>query len=80
MRHNQQDENIVNETLLKFSKKHDIKIIAPITPFISKKRCQCTRYFIVCKRWRKTSHPNRKGRGYRYGLPNDEYYFKSTKK
>ena len=34
MRHNQEDENIVNETLLKFSKKHDIKVIASNNTFI----------------------------------------------
>ena len=31
----------------------------------------------MCKRWRKTSTPIGRGRGYRYGLPNQEYYFKS---
>ena len=33
MRHHQQDEKIVNETLLKFSKNHHIKVVAqPTTP------------------------------------------------
>ena len=38
MRHNQQDETIVNETLLKFSKKHDVKVVATNNTFYLEKK------------------------------------------
>jgi DNA polymerase-3 subunit alpha len=34
----------------------------------------------VRKRWRKQATPIGRGRGYRYGLPNQEYYYKSEEK
>jgi DNA polymerase-3 subunit alpha len=38
---------------------------------------QCPRYFIVRKDGEKQATPIGRGRGYRYGLPNQEYYYKS---
>ncbi|WP_026775425.1 DNA polymerase III subunit alpha [Polaribacter sp. Hel_I_88] len=79
MRHNQQDENIVNETLLKFSKAHDVKIIATNNTFYLEKKDANAHDILLCvKDGEKQATPKGKGRGYRYGLPNDEYYFKST--
>ncbi|PQB08037.1 DNA polymerase III subunit alpha [Polaribacter filamentus] len=79
MRHNQQDENIVNETLLKFSKKHDVKIIATNNTFYLEKKDANAHDILLCvKDGEKQATPIGKGRGYRYGLPNNEYYFKST--
>ncbi|WP_165732067.1 DNA polymerase III subunit alpha [Polaribacter sp. 20A6] len=79
MRHDQQDEKIVNETLLKFSKKHDVKIIATNNTFYLEKKDANAHDILLCvKDGEKQSTPIGKGRGYRYGLPNDEYYFKST--
>ena len=79
MRHNQQDETIVNETLLKFSKAHDIKIIASNNTFYLDKKDANAHDILLCvKDGEKQATPIGKGRGYRYGLPNDEYYFKST--
>ena len=79
MRHNQQDEKIVNETLLKFSKKHDIKIIATNNTFYLDKKDANAHDILLCvKDGEKQATPIGKGRGYRYGLPNQEYYFKSS--
>ncbi len=79
MRHNQQDEKIVNETLLKFSKKHDIKLIASNNTFYLEKKDANAHDILLCvKDGEKQATPIGKGRGYRYGLPNDEYYFKSS--
>ena len=79
MRHNQEDENVVNETLLKFSKKHDIKIIATNNTFYLNKEDANAHDILLCvKDGEKQATPKGRGRGYRYGLPNDEYYFKST--
>ena len=79
MRHNQQDENIVNETLLKFSKKYQIKIIATNNTFYLNKEDANAHDILLCvKDGEKQATPKGKGRGYRYGLPNEEYYFKSS--
>ena len=79
MRHNQQDETIVNETLLKFSKKHDVKIVATNNTFYLHKEDANAHDILLCvKDGEKQATPKGKGRGYRYGLPNEEYYFKST--
>ena len=79
MRHDQQDEKIVNETLLKFSKKHDVKIIATNNTFYLEQKDANAHDILLCvKDGEKQSTPIGKGRGYRYGLPNDQYYFKST--
>lgn len=79
MRHNQQDEKIVNETLLKFSKKHDVKIIATNnTYYLEKKDANAHDILLCVKEGEKQATPIGKGRGYRYGLPNQEYYFKSS--
>jgi DNA polymerase-3 subunit alpha len=79
MRHGQEDEKIVNETLLKFSKNHDVKIIASNNTFyIDKKDANAHDILLCVKDGEKQATPKGRGRGYRYGLPNDEYYFKST--
>jgi len=79
MRHNQQDEKIVNETLLKFSKNHNIKVIATNNTFYLERKDSNAHDILLCvKDGEKQATPIGKGRGYRYGLPNDEYYFKST--
>ena len=79
MRHDQEDEKVVNKTLLKFSKKHDIKIVATNNTFYLNKEDANAHDILLCvKDGEKQATPKGKGRGYRYGLPNDEYYFKST--
>ncbi|TVZ55915.1 DNA polymerase III, alpha subunit [Lutibacter sp. Hel_I_33_5] len=79
MRHNQQDEKIVNETLLKFAKKHDVKTVATNNTFYLNKEDANAHDILLCvKDGEKQATPKGRGRGYRYGLPNDEYYFKSS--
>ncbi|MEZ7992813.1 MAG: DNA polymerase III subunit alpha, partial [Flavobacteriaceae bacterium] len=79
MRHNQEDERIVNETLLKFAEKHAVKVVATNNIFYLNKEDANAHDILLCvKEGEKQATPKGKGRGYRYGLPNDEYYFKST--
>ena len=81
MRHHQQDEKIVNETLLKFSKNHHIKVVATNNTFYLTQEDSNAHDILLCvKDGEKQATPIGKGRGYRYGLPNDEYYFKSSKR
>jgi len=79
MRHGQEDEKVVNETLLKFAEKHDVKVVATNNTFYLNKKDANAHDILLCvKDGEKQATPKGKGRGYRYGLPNDEYYFKST--
>ncbi|MBA6151577.1 DNA polymerase III subunit alpha [Gelidibacter maritimus] len=79
MRHNQEDENRVNPVLIDFAKKHDIKLVATNNTYYSKKEDANAHDILLCvKDGEKQSTPIGRGRGYRYGLPNQEYYFKSS--
>ena len=79
MRHGQKDEDVVNETLLKFAKKHQIKTIATNNTFYLEKKDANAHDILLCvKDGEKQATPKGRGRGYRYGLENEEYYFKSS--
>ncbi len=78
MRHNQEDENRVNEGLISLAKKHDLKLIATNNTFYINKDNANAHDILLCVRdGEKQATPIGRGRGYRYGLPNQEYYFKS---
>ena len=77
-RHNQDNENVVNEVLVNFSKKHQIKLIATNnTYYIDNESADAHDILLCVKEGEKLSTPKGRGRGHRYGLPNDQYYFKS---
>jgi len=79
MRHNQEDENRVNPTLIKFSKAHNVKLVATNnTYYIEKEDANAHDILLCVKEGEKQATPIGRGRGYRYGLPNQEYYFKSS--
>ncbi len=79
MRHQQEDEKVVNQTLLQFAKKHAVKIVASNNTFYLQKEDANAHDILLCvKDGEKQATPIGKGRGYRYGLPNSEYYFKSS--
>ncbi|WP_457616564.1 DNA polymerase III subunit alpha [Lutibacter sp.] len=78
MNHHQENEKHVNDVLVAFSKKHQVKLIATNNTFYtSKDEAQAHDVLLCVKEGNKIATPKGKGRGYRYGLPNDEYYFKS---
>jgi len=78
MRHNQEDENRVNETLISLARKHEVKIVATNNTFYIEKDNANAHDILLCvKDGEKQATPIGRGRGYRYGLPNQEYYFKS---
>ena len=78
MRHNQEDENRVNSALISLAKKHEVKLIATNNTFYIEKGNANAHDILLCVRdGEKQSTPIGRGRGYRYGLPNQEYYFKS---
>ena len=79
MRHDQDDENRVNQVLINFSKKHNIKMVATNNTYYCEKKDANAHDILLCvKDGEKQATPIGRGRGYRYGLPNQEYYFKSS--
>ncbi|MEO0528923.1 MAG: PHP domain-containing protein, partial [Bacteroidota bacterium] len=79
MRHGQEDEDRVNQVLLEFSKKHHVKLVATNnTYYCAKEDAEAHDILLCVKDGEKQATPIGRGRGYRYGLPNQEYYFKSS--
>ncbi|MFK5971917.1 MAG: DNA polymerase III subunit alpha [Flavobacteriaceae bacterium] len=78
MRHGQEDEDRVNKVLLEFAKKHEVQLIATNNTYYCAKDDANAHDILLCvKDGEKQATPIGRGRGYRYGLPNQEYYFKS---
>ncbi|NJX14870.1 DNA polymerase III subunit alpha [Tamlana crocina] len=79
MRHNQEDENRVNPTLVSLAQKHGVKLVATNNTYYQRQEDANAHDILLCvKDGEKQSTPIGRGRGYRYGLPNQEYYFKSS--
>ena len=79
MRHHQEDENRVNPVLIKLAKKHAVKLVASNNTYYCKKEDANAHDILLCvKDGEKQATPIGRGRGYRYGMPNQEYYFKSS--
>ncbi len=79
MRHGQEDEDRVNATLVQLSRKHDVKLIATNnTYYVNKADAHAHDILLCVKDGEKLSTPKGRGRGFRFGLPNQEYYFKSA--
>ncbi len=78
MRHGQEDEDRVNEVLIRLADKHEVPLVATNNTYYRKKQDAEAHDILLCvKEGEKKETPIGRGRGFRYGLPNDEYYFKS---
>ncbi len=78
IRHGQEDEDRVNQVLIDFARKHQVKMVATNNTYYCAKEDADAHDILLCvKDGEKQSTPIGRGRGYRYGLPNQEYYFKS---
>ncbi|GHC46508.1 DNA polymerase III subunit alpha [Ulvibacter litoralis] len=78
LRHNQEDEDRVNTVLVDFAAKHQVKLVAcNNTYYVAKENANAHDILLCVKDGEKQATPIGRGRGYRYGLPNQEYYFKS---
>ncbi len=76
--HKQENEQHVNTTIVQFSKKHDVKLVAANNTFyIDREDAQSHDILLCVKEGEKIATPKGRGRGFRYGLENEEYYFKS---
>ena len=79
MRHQQEDEERANEALIRLANKHDINLVATNNTYYADQKDANAHDILLCvKDGEKQNTPIGRGRGYRYGLPNDQYYFKSA--
>jgi DNA polymerase III subunit alpha len=78
MRHGQEDEDRVNEALIRLAKKNEVKLVATNNTYYADKIDSESHDVLLCVKDNElVSTPKGRGRGFRYGLDNQEYYFKS---
>ena len=78
MRHGEEGEDRANSVLVKLAQQYDISLIATNNTYYTKKEEANAHDILLCvKEGEKQSTPIGRGRGFRYGFPNQEYYFKS---
>ncbi|WP_445383245.1 DNA polymerase III subunit alpha [Robiginitalea sp. IMCC43444] len=78
MRHGQEDEDRANQVLVPLAQKHGVSLVATNNTYYCEKEDAEAHDILLCvKDGEKQATPIGRGRGYRYGLPNEEYYFKS---
>ena len=76
--HKQENEEYIIPILKDFSIKYGIKLIATNNSYYTSKSEANAHDILLCVRdGEKQSVPIGRGRGFRYGLPNEEYYYKS---
>jgi DNA polymerase-3 subunit alpha len=77
-RHGIAEEDHVNQTLLRFCEKHKVKYFAANESYYIEQEESNAHDVLLCiKEGEFKATPIGSGRGYRYGLPNSEFYFKS---
>lgn len=77
MRHGQEDEDRVNTSLVQLARKHGVRLVATNnTYYVNKEDAHAHDILLCVKDGEKLATPKGRGRGYRFGLPNEEYYFK----
>ncbi len=77
-RHDLEEENHLNQVLVSMAKKHDIKLVAANELFYLDEKDSVAHDVLICiKENEKQSTPIGRGRGFRPGLPNSKFYFKS---
>ncbi len=78
IRHGLDEDRVVNETLLRFAQKYGVKYFASNDAYYLGKEDSNAHDILLCvKEGEYQSTPIGRGRGYRYGFPNDEFYLKS---
>ena len=79
-RHDMQEEDHVNSVLLKFAKKYNVKYFAANSNYYLEKKGFDAHDILLCvKDNEKKATPIGRGRGFRNGMQNKEFYFKSPK-
>ena len=79
IRHGLEAENIINETLIKLAEKHEVELVATNNTFyLNKENANAHDVLLCIKDGELKSTPKGRGRGFRFGLENEEYFFKSA--
>ena len=79
MRHSQEDEDRVNQVLVPMAQKHEVSLVATNNTYYADQKDAEAHDILLCvKDGEKQATPIGRGRGYRYGLPNQEYFFKTA--
>ncbi|MDQ3392756.1 MAG: DNA polymerase III subunit alpha [Bacteroidota bacterium] len=77
-RHKLKEQEIVNEALLKYAKKFNVKIIASNDSHYIDQEDYNSHDILLCVNTGELQNtPVGDGRGFRFGFPNDQFYFKS---
>ncbi len=77
-RHGLEEEQRVNEVLIGFAKKYGVKVIAANDVYyVDKKDAEAHDVLLCVKDGEVKSTPKGRGRGFRFGMANEEYYLKS---
>jgi len=81
-RHDIPEQNIVNEVLLKFAKKHNVKVICSNdSHYVDQQDANAHDILLCVNTGDMQSTPiatdEEGGKGYRFGFPNDQFYFKT---
>ncbi|MFA5573579.1 MAG: DNA polymerase III subunit alpha [Brumimicrobium sp.] len=80
MRHGQEDEERVNKVLIELARKHDVKLVATnFTRYSEQKDAEILDVLLCIDQGETIQTPIGRGRGFRYGIPNNNYYFRSPK-
>ncbi|KXX69187.1 DNA polymerase III subunit alpha [Flammeovirga sp. SJP92] len=78
-RHGLEEEDHVNEVLLRFAEKYNVKYFAANNVYYMDEAGADAHDILLCvKDGEKKSTPIGRGRGYRFGFPNNQFYFKSA--
>ncbi len=79
MNHGLDEELRVNEVFREFSRKHGVKLVASNNAFYLEKEDSAAHDALICiDSGTLVSTPIGRGRDFRYGFPNKEFYFKTT--
>lgn len=76
--HGLEENKVVNQTLIRFARKHGVKFFASNDVYYLNEGDANAHDILLCvKEGEYQSTPIGRGRGYRYGFPNDQFYFKT---
>jgi DNA polymerase-3 subunit alpha len=79
VRHKIEEEDRANEVMIKWAKEYDVKYFAANNTYYVEQTDSIALDALLCIReGEKIGTPIGRGRGFRYGFTNDEFYFKSS--
>ena len=81
-RHGVEEQRVVNKAILRFAKEHQVKIVATNNTYYSDQTESVAHDILLCVKdgeqvQRPKKYIGKRGREFRYGLPNDEFYIKT---